>query len=691
MKRFFFFAITSTFLFGIFFISGHTTEAFTLTRGGNQLGLVGWWTFDGSTMGANVGDSSGLSNNGFIFGQVATTTVSGKVGQAIFFDNVDDYVYVPYNASFDVGTGDFTVSAWVKTVGPQGSGQSALGTIFSKDDGSGNGIVLNNNGPNGSNYVRALVGGVSVTGSVSVNDNQWHHVVLTRRSGVICVYIDGVLSASASAPGDTNQTNRDIYLGLEFTGPWLGAGAQDDTRFYNRALSDAEIRALYNTGVGSKLGAITHAAASSYLLGWWTLDGKSTPWSSPTAGITLDSSGAGNNGTLTGMNSSSATVLGKVGQALAFDGVNDEVALPNITSLTDNVSFSTWAYWLDTAGAQIPLSFGNTGTNGYGFIIGDNSCGSGSKLTIYLGGVSCDALSGSTYTMPTGQWVHLIGVRDATTWKLYVNGALQQTGGTVSPNTPTTLSSIGNGTFHGYLDDVRIFNKALTAAEVGAQYNQEKGAKQNVTPTTALTSGLVGWWTFDGKNLQQNVKDTSGQGIDGHLVNFTATTTALGKLGQAFKFNGSGYVTVPANSIYDVGTGDFTVAFWYKSAGAAAIECPFSKDDGSGTGIVMYFRADGYVQTFVGNGIPTSWFASTINDNVWHHFVFRRTSGIIELFEDRVSLGADTRSASIGTQPLRWGIEDGFDWPAVGTMDDARYYNRAISDTEIKQLYNLAR
>src|SRR3989344_3083358 len=57
-----------------------------LTIPTNNLGLVGYWTFDGPKMTSNVADSSGLGNTGYLKGQTSTTTVPGKLGQALSFD-----------------------------------------------------------------------------------------------------------------------------------------------------------------------------------------------------------------------------------------------------------------------------------------------------------------------------------------------------------------------------------------------------------------------------------------------------------------------------------------------------------------------------------------------------------------------------------------------------------------------------
>ena len=78
-------------------------------------------------------------------------------------------------------------------------------------------------------------------------------------------------------------------------------------------------------------------------------------------------------------------------------------------------------------------------------------------------------------------------------------------------------------------------------------YSALGGTTVNVTLKTNpdLESGLVGHWTFDGKDMISNVADVSGQGNHGALQGQTSTTTAIGVIGQALDFDGSDdYVNV---------------------------------------------------------------------------------------------------------------------------------------------------
>ena len=190
-----------------------------------------------------------------------------------------------------------------------------------------------------------------------------------------------------------------------------------------------------------------------------------------------DSSGQGNTGTLDGP---TWTTSSKIGPYAITGGY---VYRSLVTTATNNITMSVWAYWNGTLGDNYLFQNGVGGSDGYGWWISNGGCGSGNKVTLILGGVSCDALS-SSYVMPTNQWTHLVLLRDAGTWKLYVNGALTVTGGTSDPATPTSSTSIGNN-FNGSLDEVRFYTRVLSAAEVAQLYSYG-------LPKFAPTAGKLG-------------------------------------------------------------------------------------------------------------------------------------------------------------------------------------------------------
>src|SRR3989344_3097248 len=93
----------------------------------------------------------------------------------------------------------------------------------------------------------------------------------------------------------------------------------------------------------------------------------------------------------------------------------------------------------------------------------------------------------------------------------------------------------------------------------------------SIQPAGTLQTGLVGWWTFDGPNLQQNVADSSGQGNTGYFSTTTsATTTVVGKLGQALSFDGvDDYVDAGSGNVASI-IGPITISAWIKTSSTTA-------------------------------------------------------------------------------------------------------------------------
>jgi hypothetical protein len=92
--------------------------------------------------------------------------------------------------------------------------------------------------------------------------------------------------------------------------------------------------------------------------------------------------------------------------------------------------------------------------------------------------------------------------------------------------------------------------------------------------TTALSSGLVGYWSFDGGTLNWNtgtVQDVSGNGNTGQLISMSTTTSVVaGKIGSALNFNGStSYVNAGTNSVLGP-TNNLSISAWVKLSSGAA-------------------------------------------------------------------------------------------------------------------------
>ena len=204
-------------------------------------------------------------------------------------------------------------------------------------------------------------------------------------------------------------------------------------------------------------------------LAYWKLDESS--------GTTAaDSSGNGLSSTYTGVTLGSGGPMPPSTSA-GFDGTDDYVDRAVVTTQTTNITLEGWAYWDGTHNAFVVYN-GNSASDGYGIVISNGAGGDGNQIHIQEGGNTYSAI-GSAGTMPVDQWTFLAATRSsAGVWTVYVNGVATATGTGVAPNTPTSGgTSIGakyDGTlrlFGGRIAQVAIFNTALTATQIQAEYN----------------------------------------------------------------------------------------------------------------------------------------------------------------------------------------------------------------------------
>jgi hypothetical protein len=272
-------------------------------------------------------------------------------------------------------------------------------------------------------------------------DGQWHHVVIVDTSGV---------NASAMNIGRVSSS----YLN----------GLLDDVRIYNRELSRDEINRLYKVGATFKVNTTqTTDSLQRGLVGHWTFDGKHM------SGVhAYDASGNGNRGVLT---NGPVRATGKIGQGMQFDGVDDYVALPSIAF--DNRSF-TVAAWVKPTITNDSIYFSVHSNNAPNEAIHLRISTNGSLRFGYY----ADDLDTAAGVVSLNTWSHITMSYDASLDKssIFVNGQFI-TSGSQGPFIGTNpIVAIGYWTFSGVyykgpLDDVRVYNRALSADEIKRLYN----------------------------------------------------------------------------------------------------------------------------------------------------------------------------------------------------------------------------
>ena len=210
-------------------------------------GLVAWLPFDGT-----ANDASGNGNNGIAVGATLANDRFGNSNASYTFNGYSNYIQLSESKSLDIGTADFTVSAWIKTTTQQGR-------IFSKGSyGCTPGYMVRTGGGRAFFEVSGVSGQgciVGIGGQKNVADNEWHLVsaVLKRDSGAQ-IYVDGVLDAQNSVVTTgvdvTNANNPRIGMDDQSGNEPFG-GSIDDVLVYNRALTADEIVNIYNARANS--------------------------------------------------------------------------------------------------------------------------------------------------------------------------------------------------------------------------------------------------------------------------------------------------------------------------------------------------------------------------------------------------------------------------------------------------------
>ena len=338
-------------------------------------------------------------------------------------------------------------------------------------------------------------------------------------------------------------------------------GVIDEVEIFDRALSDAEIRAVFEAGTAGKRKP-PGIAPPAGMVSWWPGDGNAN-----------DILG-GNHGTLSG--DATATADGMVGQAFSFDGTDDFVEVPHNASLNlPQFSVDAWVF-IDPAlnagqiNAFVGKSNGAGGGGGFWLIHDDrrlpasiDNTTNALRFTVLGGpGISSDAPLKNA--VPEAEFYHLAGVFDGSRSRLYLNGTLAATGPVIAgvlfntlPLRIAAMKDIGFGSddrFEGLVDEVEIFNRALSAAEVRAIFEAGSAGKRKPSGI-APPAGMVSWWPGDG-----NASDI----VDGNHGTLTGDATfAPGKVGQAFSFDGVDDVVEIADSSGLVpGPGGLTIEAW---------------------------------------------------------------------------------------------------------------------------------
>lgn len=233
-------------------------------------GLVGWWGFNG-----NANDESGNGNDGIVNGPTLTTNRFGDSNAAYAFDGVDDFIEAPLSTF----TGDFTFQLWFSTSNTSTNRclfESTSGYLDFNTTAYGSGSLFWGQGTSGSNC-NAYSGPLS-------SFNQWHSVTLVNEANMITIQYDGAPIALMLCPNPPAQWSS-FVLGKRPDNTDHFNGVFDDLAIWNRALTSAEIAALYNSVPAAPCVSPTPVSFTGLGTSYTVNDAQITLTGSPTGGV----------------------------------------------------------------------------------------------------------------------------------------------------------------------------------------------------------------------------------------------------------------------------------------------------------------------------------------------------------------------------------------------------------------------
>jgi PKD repeat protein len=416
---------------------------------------------------------------------------------------------------------------------------------------------------------------------------------------------------------------------------------------------------------------------------------------------------------------------GIVDQAFRFDGIDSRVEIPHTADLnfgTNDVTVTAWIktppgqgtrafigkdhlvfpnpamiFRLDPEG-RLEFAITDCGTGACGWSTPD---GGGSRQPVR-----------SPLRVDDDLFHHVAGVRHAEGYRLYVDGQLVATRSEPARNGDNSAPLLFgvhaifpdgriSDPYPGLVDQVRIFERALSDVEVQAILNSDRtglcGAQCAPFP------GMVSWWRGEG-----DATDLLGsnQGTVQGGVAFSP-----GKVGAAFSFDGvDDIIIVNDSSNLRIGTGEMTLEAWIKAPAGTTERVIASKYQTSfqASGYALRIVSDNRVEFFAtdcsrdscgfsppgggGSRQPVR-SVSVVADDTFHHVAgVRRADGTLEIYVDGIL--ENTRSEpsrnTDHSDPFTIGEIDArstSDHRFKGLMDEVALYNRALNASEIQAIF----
>jgi hypothetical protein len=216
--------------------------------------MVSWWTADGNAM-----DLHGTNHGTLING---ATYAPGKVGQAFTLNGTTAYIQVPHSPSLNI-TGQISILTWVNPTSSNLTTRIVDKHSNGGSDGYHFGIVTNR--------LQMKVGTTIINGKSNIPTNAFIFLAGTYDGTALKLYNNGVLDTNLATVVTIPTNALNLRMGVDLAGSSPFKGLIDEVMLFNRALTAAEIQAIYATGPsglceGVAFSSITKAPGSPILI-----------------------------------------------------------------------------------------------------------------------------------------------------------------------------------------------------------------------------------------------------------------------------------------------------------------------------------------------------------------------------------------------------------------------------------------
>jgi len=591
-----------------------------------------------------------------------------------FFDGTSgQYLNAPANTAFNLGTGDFTVEAWIFPTSTSGTrpiieirtaAVNSTGFAFLSQSGAQTLNVYTNNG---------FVGASTNT----YNLNQWNHVALTRSGNTWTYWINGVSGGSF--------TNSSTQSDGGTTGPKI-AGSTTTGEIWRGYISNARITkggALYTSTFTPSTTPLTTTVSAGTVSLLTCQSNRLIDNSTNAFTITK-------NGDVKVLTFGPFTETDTTTGSGFFDGSGDYITIADNAALEpSNLDWTieAWIYPTSNASNTYYAWFSKNGT-GYGaFYFAQRNLGfyiflsyTGSAWDVH--GVNSNYSCG---TMTLNAWNHVAITRSGQTVRGFLNGVLGTTitlssagVSLVDQANPLMLGAQSNGgePVAGYMSNFRYVRGTSLYTSNFTPPTSQLTAVANTAVLTLQNFQSINNHTFIDESASRNNVTRNGNPSMGSFSPFSPARWSN-------FFDGSGdTLTLSRTVLTDLSAASaWTIEFWaFKTATSAAAYSLIMSTDASGNsnGSVFSLNNTNFVVGGQGHaGFPQlSTPANSTSVNRWHHIAIVKNSGTLKIYIDGVERASNTQSTTFpNVADLMLGNRSSADLPFTGYISNLRVVN----------------